>query len=355
MRVLVASWTAPYLFRYGGMSTFTEGVVEAMLDKGYEVIVLSMSPIGLDGCTRIEGRPGLSVCNIPVLDLSQKGIDAAQPALLSSLKYLVNGVDYVLLNDYHFALGAMIAYRMGVPTILYVHSFAASPHELAGILYSDAVLTNSRMQLEKAVKPVAGLTRLFSGWSGRAEPRLGVVYPAPPCRKPVSLTRPQIPGNSAAKIGVLARNQENKNVEGFVKAVEILVSRGIGVTGLVAGHGWRRGWLSRHVYSLGELGEDEKWGYLASLDLYVHPATYEPFGLAPLEAVCAGTPAIVSGRSGVSEVLPGIVFEPESPERIADAIEEALAARSELLEKQRSSNIMKRTWARVLEEIEGYV
>jgi glycogen(starch) synthase len=38
-------------------------------------------------------------------------------------------------------------------------------------------------------------------------------------------------------------------------------------------------------------------------DLFVMPSISEPFGLTPLEAICYGTPALVSKQSGVSEVL----------------------------------------------------
>jgi glycosyltransferase involved in cell wall biosynthesis len=38
-------------------------------------------------------------------------------------------------------------------------------------------------------------------------------------------------------------------------------------------------------------------------DLYVMPSVSEPFGIAPLEAMCHDTPVIISKQSGVSEVL----------------------------------------------------
>jgi glycogen(starch) synthase len=38
-------------------------------------------------------------------------------------------------------------------------------------------------------------------------------------------------------------------------------------------------------------------------DLFVMPSISEPFGIAPLEAVVYGTPALVSKQSGVNEVI----------------------------------------------------
>lgn len=38
-------------------------------------------------------------------------------------------------------------------------------------------------------------------------------------------------------------------------------------------------------------------------DLFVMPSVSEPFGLTPLEAICYGTPSLISRQSGVAEVL----------------------------------------------------
>ena len=41
----------------------------------------------------------------------------------------------------------------------------------------------------------------------------------------------------------------------------------------------------------------------AASDLYVMPSVSEPFGIAPLEAMLADVPVIVSKQSGVAEIL----------------------------------------------------
>jgi glycosyltransferase involved in cell wall biosynthesis len=67
----------------------------------------------------------------------------------------------------------------------------------------------------------------------------------------------------------------------------------------------------------------------AAADVFVFPNRRQTWGLAPLEALAAGTPAIVSTGAGVSDVLrgrPGVQIVPqESPEAIAEALRRALA------------------------------
>ena len=72
----------------------------------------------------------------------------------------------------------------------------------------------------------------------------------------------------------------------------------------------------------------------ALADCFVFPSLYEGFGLPVLEAMSRGVPVACSDRSSLPEVAgdAALLFDPESPPAIADAIErllvdEALAAR----------------------------
>lgn len=61
--------------------------------------------------------------------------------------------------------------------------------------------------------------------------------------------------------------------------------------------------LSSHVHFTGFLTSnkvDEVW---AISEMYVMPSVSEPFGIAPLEAMMAGVPVIISNQSGVAEVV----------------------------------------------------
>lgn len=61
---------------------------------------------------------------------------------------------------------------------------------------------------------------------------------------------------------------------------------------------------------------------LAACDVLVHPARYEPYGLAVHEALCRGVPAIVSDAAGIAERYPDelrglLLHNPEDPAELA--------------------------------------
>jgi glycosyltransferase involved in cell wall biosynthesis len=71
--------------------------------------------------------------------------------------------------------------------------------------------------------------------------------------------------------------------------------------------------------------DDELLAHFAAADAFVFPNELQTWGLAPLEAIAAGTPVVVSRGAGVHEVLdgrPGVqLVDPRAPEQIAAALE----------------------------------
>lgn len=67
----------------------------------------------------------------------------------------------------------------------------------------------------------------------------------------------------------------------------------------------------------------------------VFPSLYEGFGYPPLEAMASGTPVAASRAGSLPEICgeAAILFEPESPEAIAAAVEEALSRAPDLSQR----------------------
>lgn len=79
------------------------------------------------------------------------------------------------------------------------------------------------------------------------------------------------------------------------------------------------------------ISDDELQRLYTAADVFVFPNERQTWGLAPLEALARGTPAIVSSGAGVHEVLagrPGVwVVPPRRPDLIAAALAEAGGSR----------------------------
>lgn len=100
---------------------------------------------------------------------------------------------------------------------------------------------------------------------------------------------------------------------------------------LICGEGPEREGLQRLAMELGVadrvdlpgwVEEPRKLGILARCFAMVHPARFEAFGLAPLEAMAMGAPVIASNLGGLPEVVgdAGILVSPDDPAALHHAI-----------------------------------
>ncbi len=84
------------------------------------------------------------------------------------------------------------------------------------------------------------------------------------------------------------------------------------------------------VVPIGWVDDGTLPGLLAAAELFCYPSLYEGFGLPPLEAMAAGTPAVVGRYSAAAEVLGDAVrlVDPLDVEDIAAGILETASGRS---------------------------
>lgn len=87
--------------------------------------------------------------------------------------------------------------------------------------------------------------------------------------------------------------------------------------------------LEQRVMLLGYVEANELPLLYAGAELFVYPSLYEGFGLPPLEAMACGTPVACSRTSSLPEVVgtSALLFDPLSPDDIANAIREILENR----------------------------
>jgi len=92
---------------------------------------------------------------------------------------------------------------------------------------------------------------------------------------------------------------------------------------------------SDHVYFLGPLSDEELAYMYYKTDIFIFPCDEQTWGLAPLEAMLFGKPAIVSTGTGVSEVLNDSVAILFPPKRI-------LSLKEAILQLIKNENLRKR-------------
>ncbi len=103
-----------------------------------------------------------------------------------------------------------------------------------------------------------------------------------------------------------------KGVDYFLKSARLVLQHYPDATFVIAGAGdteqtlmqeAARYGISHKVFFTGFLRGEELNKIFQAADLFVMPSVSEPFGIAALEAVANGTPALISKQSGVSEVM----------------------------------------------------
>lgn len=131
-------------------------------------------------------------------------------------------------------------------------------------------------------------------------------------------------------VGTLGRGV-NKRVDLSIRALAIAVERGANVGLVVAGDGEQRTELASLANTLGVADRVDFLGMrsdvpavVASCDLFVHAAPFEPFGIVCLEAMACGIPVVVPDAGGIGEAVrpgqTGLIYRTLDADALADAI-----------------------------------
>ena len=126
----------------------------------------------------------------------------------------------------------------------------------------------------------------------------------------------------------VARLAPQKGVDVAVRALPAIRAQHPGAVLVVLGEGPERPRLAAEgVYLPGRVGDVAAWYRRA--ELVVHPARWEGFGIALLEAMLAGKPVVASAVSSAPEIvadgLTGLLVPPDDPAALASAANGLLA------------------------------
>jgi len=141
---------------------------------------------------------------------------------------------------------------------------------------------------------------------------------------------PALPANARVLLAI-SRLEQQKGLDVAIKALAqvrathpdaVLVNLGLGsqrdeLLALAEAHG-----VADSVYLAGSVGDVSDW--LRRAEVFVHPARWEGFGLALLEAMLASLPAVASAVSSIPEIVEhgvtGLLVPPDDISQLSAAI-----------------------------------
>ena len=300
---LVCDWYHP---RVGGIELHLQDLAARLAAAGHEVVVITPTPgasvVGGIQVDRIDGprAPHFEFLYTP------RGIRAVGVALER------NEIDvahcHVSIISPAALGGARAAVARRIPTVLTFHSVVPQTALLAraarlalGTGSWPARFTAVSDRVARDVRPIAGareMTLLPNGIDVDA------------WRSPAR-TRDE---NSVNLVSVMRLNSKKRPLKlvDLMRALEARFPRGLTVRLTIVGDGPERDRVSRAVahYGLGDRvtlvgrrSRSEIRDHLAASDIFVLPTVRESFGIAALEARCAGIPVVAMGASGVAELI----------------------------------------------------
>lgn len=157
----------------------------------------------------------------------------------------------------------------------------------------------------------------------------------------------------------LGSGHKRKNIEGLIKAFEILKNKyKIPHKLVLIGPPRNKKQLisnsKNEVIFMGYVNEDKKGELLKNAEVFVFPSFYEGFGIPVLEAQAVGVPVVASNISSLPEILrdSALLVNPYKPKEIAEAIYKIISnpELKESLIKKGYENVKRFSWEKCARE-----
>lgn len=281
--------------------------IESLRASGIEITEEILAAVGVD--------PGLARGW-----LTRQSGDYGGDVVLDSQRYAAMALamcrrerfDVIHAHDWMtYPAGMALASATGKPLIVHIHS---TEFDRSGEHVNQRIYDIERRGMHAAVRVIAvsELTRkICMSRYGVPRDRIEVVYNGIEWNG--YTPRPELAIQPKEKIVLfLGRITMQKGPEYFVAAAKRVLEKAPHVKFVVAGSGdMARGMIEQaavlgighKVLFTGFLRGDDVNRVFRMADCYVMPSVSEPFGIAPLEAICNDVPVIISKQSGVCEVL----------------------------------------------------
>jgi glycosyltransferase involved in cell wall biosynthesis len=145
-----------------------------------------------------------------------------------------------------------------------------------------------------------------------------------------------------------------KNLETLLRAMQTVQSVHLVVAGAVEGSPYpelaRKLRVDNRVRFVGKI--TEMAALMRSVDLFVFPSRYDPFGLVALEAMSSGVPVIVSATAGIADYVGDageILDDPEDFQRLSELMTELVSSPSKraLMGEQGRHRALEMQWGQM--------
>lgn len=335
------SWEYPPLV-VGGISAHVEGLAQAMVRAGHEVVVLSLHHPEVADDSTVNGvrvlRTRTDLPWIPDNDLVARMASANHQLVQLSAQLGTWRPDVVHAHDWLVAwAGDTLKTLWGVPLVATIHATERGRHGghlppgmPAAINAAEWWLTYQAREVICCSKFMA--REVVDGF----ELPVDKLHLVPNGVDPQIWAPPTATERPPREALVLAwgRVQYEKGFQVLASAIGRLRNRVPGIRCVIAGRGSYLPDLQSHidldgvsdlVQLAGFVPDSELKSLLHRAGCAVIPSLYEPFGIVALEAMAAGAPTIVARTGGLAEIVDGtgagLLFEPGSAGELADAIE----------------------------------
>ena len=308
---LVCDWFLP---RAGGIELHLRDLAQRLAANGREVCVVTPTP----GDDVVDG---IRVHRVPGPRVPGLGFVYTRPSITAIGDVLAR--ERVDVAHCHVSIvspaalgGAYEAQRRGIAGVLTFHSIVPRTDMLmravriaTGAGRWPVVFSAVSDLVARAARPIAGGAPIEILRNG-IDPDWWRAHPATPGRETTAEAGPR-------RIELVSVMRLNAKKRPFV-LVELMRSLAKTLPGdrtvrlRIAGDGplWmgideaiRREGLAERVELLGQLSREDVRALLAASDAFVLPSPRESFGLAAMEARCAGLPVVAMAQSGVAEFI----------------------------------------------------
>jgi glycosyltransferase involved in cell wall biosynthesis len=295
-----------YVPRLGGIEMQVHDLAQQLQRAGHDVVVITPTPGPdlIDGIRVHRMQVPLLPFDIPFTPATFRQVSELLRRERVDVAHFHGGIASPLAF-----IGAASAQADGVPTVITTHCLWSYAAPIFGLLDRRIGWTRWPVVLSAVSDVAAAPIRKIGGpgldvavvpngienaaWVVTPVPRdagtvtiVSVMRLAPRKRprhllKMIAQVREQMPSDIRLRVVVIGEGPERRSLEKFLQSHD----------------------LSEVVELVGRRSRDEIRDEFARADIFVAPANLESFGIAALEARCAGLPVVAKGRTGIREFV----------------------------------------------------